>query len=448
MERQYYRAILVAALLLAGSCANVPDVEEKLDEAATRKGTDAAAHGSRHDPESADSIEQILDLTRAVTNAEVSGGNDVQLLIDGPEAFAAIFTAVANARSHVHLEYYIFEEISHDGVALSDLLVAKLNAGVDVRILYDAFGSGNTDPAFFDKLDDAGALLVPFNPLNPLDAETDWSLNERDHRKIAIVDGAVAITGGINISKSYLGSLPPLGRPSGADESLPWRDTAIRIVGPAVHEFQRLFVKHWETQSGTEIQSSALYPAVSPANDKTLLVLDTGPDQEVPEAYAMTLAALRYARHRAWITTPYFVPTDEHLDALIAAARRGVDVRLLLPQRSDAISVNTVAWSYYEKLLDNGIRILELTNATLHAKTMVFDGRWSIVGSTNLDHRSVVFNYEIDTVIIDRAFGDALEQQFLIDSEHCHNLTMADIAENSWFDTVKAYLLRIWPHPL
>lgn len=364
-------------------------------------------------------LQRHLKVEEAVAGSPLTTDNAVEVLRDGDQTFAAIGKAISAARETLNLEYYTIEDVSlttPDGNsrALADMLVAKLQQGVAVNIIYDSYGSIDTPSAFFDRLRKAGAKLVDFHPVGPNPANVIDG-NDRDHRKILVADGRIAVMGGVNLSKSYESKSP--GSDSNGEDpqtGLPahWRDTSIRIEGPAVAEIQKLFFEHWKAEGGAAIDRSRYFPHPQAKGEHIVRVIGSSPEQEISRYYVTLISALRSAERKVWISNAYFVPTSEEMEALIAAAQRGVDVRLMVPEKSDAASAVAVARSHYSDLLDAGVKIYEARNVVLHSKTVVIDGVWSAIGSSNFDHRSVLFNDEIDAIVIGKKTAGDLETIF------------------------------------
>jgi cardiolipin synthase len=348
----------------------------------------------------------------AISESPLLAGNQTGLLRDGPQTFRAMFSAIQGATRTINLEYYIFEDVESDGAHLGDLLVAKRQAGVAVNVIYDSYGSGSTAPAFLDRLKQAGVNLVSFNPVNPLESKVAYSPNDRDHRKILVVDGKIAIIGGVNLSTAYQSN--PVGKSGGLAGATPdqWRDTDLQIEGPAVAELQKLFLDHWAKQKGPALDDSTMLPTAAPQGRAVMRVLGSTPDNGIPQYYVTLLTAIRTAEKSVKITSAYFVPTKQEMESLTEAARRGVDVRLLLPGRSDSPLSLAVAHSRYAELLEAGVKIYETNNVILHSKTVVVDGVWSAIGSSNIDHRSVIFNDEVDVVVLGSDAAQEMEDLF------------------------------------
>lgn len=346
---------------------------------------------------------------RASPVAPLVEGNEARLLIDGPSTHAAMFGAMAQARDHINLQTYILED-GEAGERLVAVLKDKAAAGVQVHVLYDSIGSIGTPREYFDRLREAGVRVCEFNPVK---TRID-RLNNRDHRKILVVDGRVAFTGGINISNAY-GSSSWRARRSHdqeKDKKTGWRDTQVMVQGPVVAQFQRLFLDAWALQDCGPFAEARYYPKPERSGDKAMRVLASDPRTGRSEMYAALQERIVKARSRVWLTAGYFVPDAETKSALVEAAARGVDVRLVLPGFSDFWAPVYAARSHYKELLAAGVRIFEWHEALMHAKTAVIDSQWASIGSTNLDWRSFVHNYEADVIVYHAGFALELEQLF------------------------------------
>jgi len=417
-------AVGILCIALSAGCATLPDIAPP-----QATGKAAAQIVGRRGPLTVEQSKAILErlgtdagddallkrhtaYEEAISESPLIAGNRIQLLRDGPQTFRAMFSAIQSATNHINLEYYIFEDVESDGAHLGDLLVAKRQAGVAVNVIYDSYGSGSTATIFLDRLKQAGINLVAFNPVNPLESKVTYSFNDRDHRKILVVDGRVAIIGGVNLSTAYQSN--PIGKSGGPPGSTPeqWRDTDLQIEGPAIAELQKLFLDHWTKQKGPPLDQSAMFPTLEPRGNAVARVLGSTPDNETPLYYVTLLTAIRTAEKSVKITTAYFAPTKQEMEALTQAAKRGVDVRLLLPANSDSPLSIAVAHARYSELLDAGVKIYEMHNVVLHSKTVVVDGVWSAIGSSNFDHRSVIFNDEVDVVVLGSDATQGLEDLF------------------------------------
>lgn len=354
--------------------------------------------------------------------------NRARLLIDGPATFAAMFAAIERARETVLLESYIVED---EALAqrLADLLLKKRAQGVEVALIYDGVGSIATDSAYFERLREGGVAVCEFNPVNPFKRGGYWDITERDHRKILVVDREVAFTGGINVSGVYssgsFGRQKRAVRKAVAEEG--WRDTQIELRGPAARALDDLVRQTWAHQqcrgeTGTLPPRADAAPA-GPAGGEVVSILPSSPGDEYNRIYAMLLTAIDASVKSVHLTMAYFAPGQDMIDALADAARRGVDVKLILPSLSDFAPVLHAGRSYYSELLRAGVQIHELQDAVLHAKTAVVDGVLSTVGSSNMDWRSFTGNHEVNAVVVGDDFGQAMERMFERDLQASARIT-------------------------
>ncbi|HZT51859.1 MAG TPA: phospholipase D-like domain-containing protein [Stellaceae bacterium] len=395
-------------------------------------------------PAAQDALQRHLAVEQAVAETPLVAGNRTRILRDGGETFPAMFDAIRGARHHINLEYFIFQDVESEGERLSDLLLAKCAEGVAVNIIYDSFGSSATPREFFDRLKQAGAQVVQFNPLNPLDGAPDgYRPNDRDHRKILIVDGSTAIIGGVNLSTAYQ-SVPGKSGAAADQANVPWRDTDLEIVGPAVAQLQRLFLIHWRQQKGPTLRAADFFPEIPPAGKEVVRIIGSAPEDLAFRYYVTVLSAIRAAETRIWLSAGYFVPTHQAEEDLVDAARRGIDVRLLLPDESDSQLALAVQHSRYEDLLEAGVKIYEVRHEVLHSKTIAIDGVWSVIGSSNFDHRSVLFNDEVDAVVVGRDTAAALERMFRSDVAQARAIELSTWRDRPLADKVTDYLARIW----
>jgi cardiolipin synthase len=357
-------------------------------------------------------------LLRRIDAAPVHRGNAVTLYFDGPEAFAAMCAAVAEAREEVLLEAYILKDDAA-GRGLVDVLATAVRRGVVVRVLADAFGSSATRNSFWRQMEEHRIEVRLYHPVFP----RLWYQPYRDHRKILAVDRRVAFTGGMNIGEEYGSSL------HASRQGTTWRDTHARLEGPVAWEMAVVFREGWERAGGTpfEIAPLALPPdGAPPPEGAALLVLDSAPGRGHEETASVIAAAMAAARRRFWLTNAYFAPRRGALPLLVDAARRGVDVRLLLPGQSDVPLVRHAGHGSYRYLLQGGVRIFEYRPSVLHAKSFVADGYVSMVGSTNMDFRSFHFNSECNVVALDAGVAKVLEEQFEADLAQSAEVTLAD----------------------
>ncbi len=390
-----------------------------------------------------------LAIEQAVAGGPLVEGETTRLLKDGPATFRAMFAAISAAKQRIDLEYYIFQDVESDGVHIGDLLLAKRRQGVTVNIIYDDFGSSITPGEFFDRLKAAGVSLVKFNPINPLKAKAGYKPNDRDHRKILVVDGTTAIVGGVNLATEY--QTNPIAK-SGNVEGQPivrWRDTDIEVKGPAVSQLERLFVEHWRAQHGPVLPDVVDLPAVPGAKGNSVVrFIGSTPEHAIPRYYVTLISALRSSERSITAHGAYFVPTKDELRALLDAARRGVRVTLILPDKSDSSFSLAVGHSHYGKLLRAGVKIYETHGVVLHSKTVTVDGVWSVIGSSNFDHRSVVFNDEVDAIVIGSETADELEAMATEDRQTASEISLESWKHRSIGERARETIGKLWQNLL
>ncbi|MGE3772522.1 MAG: cardiolipin synthase [Gammaproteobacteria bacterium] len=393
----------------------------------------------------------LIDALRTgMPHASFVAGNRVTMYNDGPSTFAAYAEAIAAARNHVHVETYIFAD-DELGTRFAELLIEKRRLGVEVRVLYDGAGSWASDEALFARMREAGIDVHEFRPLASVGALASGRVNNRDHRKMLIVDGRVAFVGGINISGTYEHG-PMSGSVSGGSGSRGnplddgWRDSQARIDGPAVAQFQALFFSTWTRAGGDVVTPSPRYfPRLQPTGNALVAAVASEADGSTAGAmHAIHLNAIRHAAHRLWITQAYFTPDRSLRDALVEAARRGVDTRILLPGVSDSELTLHASRSIYGRLLAAGVRIYEHEAAFVHAKTVLIDDAVSFVGSANLDLRSLVHNNEIVAVVIDTDFARLVAHTFETDLQSARGVTREAWRKRPWSDRLRERAARLF----
>ena len=445
---------LVVALCLISSCAATPDADKVLDNPpATGPAKVTGPRGPLTAVESrellkdigaTDALRRHLTVEQAIAESPLIEGNSTRILRDGKQTFPAVFAAIENARHHINLEYYILEDIEHNGKRLSDILIRKRKEGVAVHVIYDSFGSSTTPPAFFDKLKKGGVKLLEFNPLNPLETKKGYEPLDRDHRKILIVDGKVAILGGINLSTTYQSSGKGKSGAAKGHENDYWRDTDVEIRGPVVASIQKLFARQWQKEKGGALDESTFYPKLGSQGTELIRMIGSTPDKEIPRYYVTLISAIRSAQKNIWITAAYFFPTEEQVDDLIAAAKAGIDVRVIMPDKSDAGIAITMQHKHYTKLLKGGVRLWETHGVVQHSKTVTIDGVWSVIGSSNIDQRSVVFNDESDVVIVGEKTAKELEALFETDAATAEEITLKKWKKRPIGEKFKDFFMPIW----
>ncbi len=434
----FFSFLLLPSILCLGGCAPLPNVSEKIQEApATQespqilsakgflspKQSKALVERLQRSVDPTDILQRYIAVIESVSGSPLTKGNRVTLLVDGPATYAAMFKAIGNARDHINLETFIMEDIvanDETGLKLADLLLQKQAEGVQVNLLYDSVGSFSTPASFFQRLRDGGVQVVEFNPINPLKARGKWRLARSDHRKILIVDGKVAFTGGVNISPVYSSRLS--GRGVHDKTQIPWRDTDVQIEGPAVAEFQKLFLDTWQRQKGAKLSERKYFPDLKEEGNTLVEVVDSSPGEANRVTFILYVSAITFAEHSLHMTNAYFVPDHQTVDALTDAARRGVDVKIILPGTSDSSLAKYAGEYYYSQLLKSGVKLYRRQNVLLHAKTLVIDGIWSTVGSTNMDFWSFSSNDEVNAVILSREFAMEMDKMFARDLDESEQI--------------------------
>jgi cardiolipin synthase len=452
---QPVRAFVLCLVVTLAGCAAMPRVQPLLQAAEEHPGLPTlygpdgplSPRATRQVVENLEKENHDSELLRTQLTVEaalpgnppVYLGNHAELLVDGPATFAALLKAVRAARITINMDSYVFAD-DQLGQRLADLLVQKQREGVQVNVIYDSVGSLDTPSAFFQRMRSAGIHVVEFNPLNPLRASRSWRINNRDHRKLLIVDGQTVFTGGVNVSDVYSSSSFAY---HPRETKLPWRDTEVRITGPVAHSFQQLFLKTWRRQGGVPLEERDYFPRIDVHGTQLVRAISSDAGGEPNRVYITLISVIRNAQRSVHITAAYFAPDPQLLNSLTDAARRGVDVTMILPSETDFWPVLYTGKSYYSDLLAAGVKIYERQGVLLHAKTAVIDGVWSTIGSTNLDWRSLSENAEVDAVLIGRSFGNQMEGLFQSDLHESRRITLAQWKRRSLLERVKEGFGRI-----
>ncbi len=458
MKPLFLFLLSVSLLGICGGCATLPNVSEKIDAAPNAqepqqivsakgllspKQSKAIMERLQGSAKSADTLQRFNDVIESLTESPLTKGNKVTLLADGQAAYAAMFKAIESAKDHINLETFIIDA-DDVGRQFSNLLLKKQADGVQVNLIYDSVGSHANPAAFFQRLLDGGIQVVEFNPVNPFKAHGNWLLAHLDHRKILIIDGKIAITGGINISSVYSSKLSGRERDEGAP--LPWRDTDVKIEGPAVAEFQKLFLDTWSKQNGPKLSERNYYPKMKEDGNALVRVVGSTPGSDNRITFIMYVAAITFAEHSIHVTNAYFIPDDQVLKAFTDAAKRGVDVKVILPETTDSSLALHAAQYNYSELLDAGVKIYERRNALLHAKTAVIDGVWSTVGSTNMDYWSLLNDDEVNAIVLSHEFATEMEKTFAKDLSESHEIKREYWQERSLFSQLREWFAHILDH--
>jgi cardiolipin synthase len=346
-----------------------------------------------------------------LTHQRATSGNKVDVLTDGNAAYEAIGAALDGARHHVHAQYYLIRNDA-TGRWFRDRLVAAAKRGVTVRLLLDGFGCFALGRSWKRPLLKAGARIGEFLPMRSVLLQP---VNLRNHRKIVVVDGETAFTGGFNVGDEYRGGeMRGVGR---------WRDVQLRIEGPAAAELQRVFFQDWIFATSESIEPREYFARdVAPRGDATIAIVPSGPDTRTEAIHRLFFGAIVGAQKEVAITTPYFVPTESLTVAMELAAMRGVALKLLLPGHSNHRVTYHAGRSFYAQLLDAGVDVLEYEPGIVHAKTLVADGQVALVGSANMDLRSFRMNFEVHALVHDATTAAALQQSFEADAAKCRHV--------------------------
>jgi cardiolipin synthase len=398
-------------------------------------------------------FERHLAVEESIVGSPLTTGNEVLLLQDGPATYQAMFAAITAAADHINMETYILDD-DEVGQRFAQALIAKQQQGVQVNLMRDSVGTFDTPAAFFQQLTDSGVQVLEFNPVNPMSTRKEWALNQRDHRKLLIVDGSTAFLGGINISSVYSGGSfktgshsKPKNLPNNeADSSLAWRDTDLQLQGPVVAEFQKLFIAAWESQKGAPLAAKNYFPPIKNAGRQVVRAIGSSPEEPYSLIYATLLSAIGSAETSVHLTNAYFVPDPQLLAALEAAAGRGVDVKLILPSKTDSWLVFHAGRNYYERLLRAGVKIYERRGMILHSKTALIDGVWATVGSTNLDWRSFLHNHELNAVVLGSEFGKQVQTMFAKDLAASDEITLEKWQHRALHLRLKELFARVWEY--
>ncbi|MFT3769170.1 MAG: cardiolipin synthase [Minicystis sp.] len=362
---------------------------------------------------------QLMTLATEVSESAPSTATSIDILEDGDATFAAIEEAIRAARHHVHLEYYIYEP-DQIGTRLRDLLVERARAGVEVRLLVDGVGGYHLTRRFLAPLRAAGGHVAVFGRVRAFRFRARL-VNFRTHRKIVVVDGRVGFTGGINVTDDQCAS---------ATGARAFRDTHLRFDGDAVRWLQLVFLEDWSYATGSAPTDGAYFPETQGEGPYAVQILSSGPDEPWQAIHKLYFSAITSARRRVFVTTPYFVPDEAMHTALVTAALRGVDVRVLVPRRSDSRTVTAAARSFFGELIHAGVKIYEYTPRMLHAKTIVVDDTFAAVGSANMDSRSFRLNYEVTAALYGPEGPRVLAEIFERDLEHTRQVTRGELAND------------------
>ncbi len=364
------------------------------------------------DKEGEDIKERVINLLLRIGSFPYTTNNDVEIYKNGPEKFSRLIEDMEMARDHIHLEYFIIKD-SYIAREIQEILIRKAREGVEVRILYDdvACWRFKIHRDFLNQLKSAGVKCAAFLPTKlPL---LGGQLNYRNHRKIAVIDGKVGYTGGLNIGDEYMGLDKKFGY---------WRDSHMRIFGAGVHMLQMIFLIDWYLTTNELISENRYMPDLPHCGNVALQVVGTGPDSQWEDIHYAFFSAISQAKKRVYIETPYFIPDESILKAIKTAALSGVDVRIVFPQKIDHFIVNIASYSYFDEVLDAGARVFLYQKGFIHSKVVIVDDEMASIGSSNMDLRSFMLNFEVNSFIYDKKTIKIIEEQFYNDQKNSKEL--------------------------
>jgi cardiolipin synthase len=374
----------------------------------------------------------ILNLAYSVTGFEPTSNNNIDILTESESAFASIEKSVRSARKFIWVEFYIIKK-DETGNSFLKLLAQMAESGIEIRLLYDAYGTSGLDPKSVRKIKKAGGMVKSFNPFNPF--RSRWSFHLRNHRKLIVVDGIAAFTGGMNISDEYSGRNRRRGKGY-------FRDTHLRIEGPAVTDLLNVFREDWAYATSGEILQ-AVDPEISYKGNSTVAILPSDPDQFQNATALVFFEALNRARQSIYLTSPYFIPDEPILRAIECASLRGVDVRIIVPLKSDVILARQAAKSHFAQLIPIGVKVYEYKPSMLHAKTLIIDENIAIVGSANMDIRSFRLNFELNALILDKEIVQVLKEKFFQDMQKSKYIDPASFAKRGFKQRILERFARL-----
>lgn len=373
---------------------------------------------------------KLMTLLLNNNKALLTLNNRMEVYNNGVDSFMSIFKAISSARNFIHLEFYIVEE-GELASRLHSLLLAKLREGVEVRFIYDDVGSWSLSQNYVETLKKAGAEIYPFLPL----IIHRKKANYRNHRKIVVVDGEMAFMGGVNVADRYV---------AGSNIGL-WRDTLIRVEGEAVTSLQIIFLIDWLFVSGEMLINRDFYmPLPQASGDSMAQVVASGPDSDWDSIHQAYVALVNMAEEYVYISTPYFMPGDVMLNALKSAAMSGVDVRLMLPAKSDTFITYWCSRSFVEELLNAHVKVFFFKPGINHSKVISVDGKLAAVGSANMDLRSLEQNFEVSMIIYDKQVVQVIEQDFIDDLTLCSEISLEKWSSRKRMDQVKESFCRLF----
>ena len=368
-----------------------------------------------------ENFKKIIGLLLNNSQAILTTGNSVKILNNGKKTLQAILGAIAKARHHIHLEYYIIDN-DEVGCALKALLIQKRSEGVEVRVIVDDVGSWSLSNGYINELKAAGVKFVSFMEVRY--PRLTWKVNYRNHRKIVVVDGDIGFTGGINMADRYIKGNPKLGE---------WRDTHLQLEGDAVAALQTVFAADWYFMTGENLSGDKFFKPLSDLPGVPVQISASGPDSDWDSIGQAYFAAIAGARREVYIVTPYLMPPPSIVTALKTAALGGIDVRIIIPERSDAKIPKWCSFSYIEELLEAGVRIFLYQKGFIHTKLLLVDGFFASLGSANLDFRSLETNFEVNAFIYHEKVASELLKYFRVDLRNSREVYLNQWRKRSWY---------------
>lgn len=376
----------------------------------------------------------LIKLTRSLSGSLPYSGNDIRVFLSGKAKFDALIDDILHAEKFINMQYYIIDDDSI-GTRVKDALLLKAAEGVKVRLIYDHVGSYRTSRAFFKELKKAGVKAFPFFEVvfPPFGTRINW----RNHRKICVIDGKVGYIGGMNVAERYI---------TGGHKFATWRDTHIRIFGPAVASLQYSFAVDWNFMGQPLIEDEMPAPSEFGhlAHDNVMQLLTSGPTSQWTTIAMLFIRAIASAKRRVFIQTPYFLPTEALLRALQSAALSGVDVRVMMPVRSDSRLLTAASASYINECLKSGMKIYFYNAGMLHAKTMIVDDEFVSIGSTNFDFRSFEHNFEANMQVYSEKFNSLMAEIFISDLESCTRIVQAEWKRRPRLKKIEESMMRLF----
>jgi cardiolipin synthase len=381
---------------------------------------------------------KMMELLINEIGSPVSDDNQVKILINGESKFPELIIDLENARDHIHIEYYIFED-DNIGRTIEEILIKKALEGVEVRVIYDDFGSRSIRKKMIPRLKEAGVTTNPFYEIKYMLFAN--RINYRNHRKITVIDGHTAYVGGINIGDEYIN------RKSNKKKKF-WRDSHLKLSGSSVKYLQYLFITDWNFCSDEDdIEPNKKYfpPIENRFNgNKIVQISASGPDSDAPTIHHSMLQAVNGAKRELFITTPYFIPGESLMDALCIAAQSNVNVKLLIPKTSDSKIVDNASAFYFNRLLRSGVEIYQYTKGFIHSKSMIIDNTISILGTANMDIRSFDLNFEVNAILYDGELTKQMKDQFYEDLKNADQINKNEWEKRSIFTQLLESIARLF----